>query len=73
MSTTTYHNKNIVGLIQFVIILDNEGKRLYSRYYFPEDHELYKVHNQKEFEKKIGVSVNNFNVNKSNERKYYNK
>ena len=69
MSTTSYHNKNIVGLIQFVVILDSEGKRLYSKYYFPEDHELYKVQNQKEFEKKIGLTVNNFNVNKSNECK----
>ena len=72
MTTITYHGKNIVGLLQFILILDNDGKRLYSKYYFPEDHELYKVSNQKDLEKKIGHSVLNFNVSKSNEGKKFN-
>lgn len=64
-----YNNKNIVGLIHFIIILDNEGKRLYSKFYFPPEHDLFNVQNQKELEKKIAVTVNNYNVSKSNECK----
>jgi len=63
----TYHGKNIVGLIQFVVILDNAGKRLYSKYYLPEGHDLTKHLNQVDFEKRIAHSVVNFNVNTSNE------
>lgn len=69
MSDSIFNNKNIVGLIQFVIILDNEGKSLYSNYYLPESSDLKKLNIQKDFEKKLAQSVINFNVNKSNERK----
>lgn len=62
-------NKNIVGLIYFVIILDNEGKRLYSKYYVSEKHSLNSIESQKEFEKKICQSVMNFNVSRNDEGK----
>ncbi len=68
----TYHGKNIVGLIQFIVILDNGGKRLYSKYYLPEGHELLKHQSQLDFEKKIAFSVQNFNVNTSNEIDIFN-
>ena len=63
----TYHNKNLVGLIQFIILLDNRGKRIYSKYYIPNEHILSKHANQIDFEKRIAQSVVNFNVNTSNE------
>mmetsp|Transcript_322 Transcript_322/g.309 ORF Transcript_322/g.309 Transcript_322/m.309 type:complete len:187 (+) Transcript_322:3-563(+) len=64
--------KNIVGLVYFFIILDNEGKRLYSKYYVPESNELFKIQAQKDFEKKICHSVINFNVNRNDEIDIFN-
>jgi hypothetical protein len=65
--------KNIVklltqlGLVHFIIILDNNGKRIYSKYYVDEDNELFDISAQKEFETKMAQSVLNLNVNKNNE------
>jgi hypothetical protein len=67
MADNIFSNKNIVGLIQFVLILDNEGKSLYSKYYIPSTMDLSKSSAQKDFEKKLCYTVINFNVNKSNE------
>ena len=68
----TYHNKNIVGLIQFIIILDNQAKRLYSKYFLPSENDLSLHKNQLEFEAKLANSVINFNVNTSNEMDIFN-
>ena len=59
--------KNIVGLIQFVIFLDNNGKRIYSKYFEKGNASISDHSYQKEFEKKIGLAVLNLNVNKNNE------
>ncbi len=56
-----------VGFVYFVMLLDNNGKRIYSRYFVNEGHSLYDASQQKEFEKKIGQTVLNLNVNKNNE------
>ncbi len=61
--------KNIVGLVYFVIILDNEGKRLYSKYFLSENNELSKFQSQKDFEKKLCQSVINYNVSKNDDSK----
>lgn len=61
--------KNVVGLVYFIIILDNEGKRLYSKYYVSENNELFAYQAQKEFEQKLCHSVINFNVNRNDECK----
>lgn len=59
---------NIVGLIKFIVILDNNGKRIYSRYFTRGDM-LNDIPAQKDFEKKICQTVVNLNVNRSNEGK----
>ena len=59
--------RNTIGLINFIVLLDNYGKRLYAKYFVLSDSSLNDVNAQKEFEKKIGQSVLNLNVNKSNE------
>ena len=53
--------KGIVCLIKFVIIVDNKGKNIYSRYYSVEfENKEY----QKEFEKNICLSTKNLNIAK---------
>jgi hypothetical protein len=69
---SNFHGRNVVGLVNFIVILDSAGSRLYSRYYLPEGHELNNIVVQKEFEKKIVVTVNSFNVSKLNEGKFIN-
>jgi len=59
--------KNIVGLIHFVIFLDNNGKRIYSKYFEKDNLSISDPALQKDFEKKVGQAVLNFNVNKNNE------
>ena len=61
--------KQTVGFINFVILLDNNGKRVYSRYFVNESHNLYEISQQKDFEKKMAQMVLNLNVNKNNEGK----
>jgi hypothetical protein len=61
--------KQTVGFIQFIVILDNNGKRVYSRYFVNNSHQLHDNSQQKDFEKKIGQTVLNLNVNKNNESK----
>lgn len=61
--------RNTVGFIHFVIILDNNGKRIYSRYFNSGSHYLSEITQQKDFEKKIGQTVMNLNVNRNNESK----
>ena len=63
--------RNTVGFIHFVIVLDNNGKRIYSRYFNAGSHYLADHHQQKEFEKKIGQTVLNLNVNRNNEGKKF--
>jgi len=58
---------NTVGFIHFIVILDNNGKRIYSRYFNGRNHYLAEVSAQKEFEKKMGQAVFNLNVNRNNE------
>lgn len=43
------------------MILDNNGKRIYSRY-FNNDSALVNINDQKEFEKMLGTTVLNLNV-----------
>ena len=62
--------KNIVGLIQFVIFLDNNGKRIYSKYFEKGNSSISDQASQKDFERRLGQAVLNFNVNKNNESKY---
>ena len=62
--------RQTVGFIYFVVILDNNGKRIYSRYFVNESHYLHSIPQQKDFEKKMGQTVLNLNVNKNNEGKY---
>ena len=61
--------KGIVGLVHFVVILDNYGKRIYSKYYTEKTGSGYlsDVDVQLEFERKLCFSVVNLNVNKNNE------
>jgi len=59
--------KNIVGLIHFVIFLDNNGKRIYSKYFEKGNLSISDASSQKDFEKRLGQAVLNFNVNKNNE------
>jgi hypothetical protein len=61
--------KQTVGFIQFIVILDNNGKRVYSRYFVNQNHQFNDNSQQKDFEKKIGQTVLNLNVNKNNESK----
>jgi hypothetical protein len=61
--------RNTVGFVHFVVILDNNGKRIYSRYFSGGSHYLADITQQKEFEKKIGQTVMNLNVNRNNESK----
>jgi len=61
--------QNTVGFIHFVVMLDNNGKRIYSRYFSGQAHYLSEVTAQKEFEKKMAQTVLNLNVNKNNEGK----
>ena len=63
------NNKQQVGLVKFIVILDNNGKRLYSRYFVEEKNPLNEHSNQIELENKIALSVNNLNVAKNAERK----
>ena len=42
--------KEVVCLIRFVVILDNNGKTIYSKYY---TEEFENIKDQKDFEKKI--------------------
>ena len=63
--------KNIVGLIHFVIFLDNNGKRIYSKYFEKGNSSISDPALQKDFEKKVGQAVLNLNVNKNNEGMYY--
>lgn len=58
-------------MIKFVIILDNNGKRLYSRYFVDEKDSLHEHINQIELENKIAFNVNNLNVAKNNECKIF--
>jgi hypothetical protein len=52
-----------------VVILDNSGKRIYAKYFVPEESYLYEASAQKEFEKKLGQTVLNLNVAKNEESK----
>lgn len=61
--------KSSVGFIHFIVILDNNGKRIYARYFSQQGTYLADVTAQKEFEKKIGHTVLNLNVNKNSEGK----
>lgn len=59
--------KEVACLIQFVLLFDNNGKRIYSKYYtekFGIDY-LNDVSSQKEFEKKLCITAQNFNVTKN--------
>ena len=49
----------VVCLIKFIIILDNDGKLIYSKYY-----NGFEKKEQKEFEKKICFTCQNINVSK---------
>ena len=62
--------KSTVGFIHFLIILDNNGKRIYAKYFCQEGTYLSDIPAQKDFEKKIGNAVLNLNVNKSAESNY---
>lgn len=53
---------DIVGLIKFILILDNSGQRIYTRYY---DKKLDTIESQKELEKKICSSTDKLNVYKN--------
>ena len=48
---------NIVCLVKFVIILDNNGKLIYSKYFTEKDQ-----NKQREFEKQLCFQVKNLNV-----------
>lgn len=63
--------KNIfqVGFIQFIILLDNNAKRIYAKYMQKDDNYLSQIENQKELEQKITSTVLSMNVNKNNESK----
>ena len=49
--------KNVACLIRFIILLDNNGKIIYSRYYIDKSEEK-----QREFEKQLCFQVKNLNV-----------
>ncbi len=49
------------------MILDNNAKRIYSKYFVEEDNELFDINAQNEFERKMAETVLNLNVNKLNE------
>ncbi len=59
--------KSSVGFIHFICILDNNCKRIYSRYFDKTNSHFADVAAEKEFEKKMGQAVLNLNVNKNNE------
>jgi len=59
-----------VGFIQFIVLLDNNGKRIYAKYFSREGTYLSETSNQKLFEKKIGTTAVNLNVNKNYESNY---
>jgi REP element-mobilizing transposase RayT len=59
--------KSTVGFIHFICVLDNNGKRIYSRYFSQNGSYLADISAQKDFEKKIGHAVLNLNVNRNNE------
>ena len=48
---------DVVCLIKFIIILDNSGKLIYSKYYTGKDQEK-----QREFEKQLCFQVKNLNI-----------
>jgi len=48
---------NVACLIRFIILLDNNGKMIYSRYYINKSEEK-----QREFEKQLCYQVKNLNV-----------
>ena len=48
---------NISCLIRFIIILDNNGKIIYSRYYIDKNEEK-----QREFERQLSFQVKNLNI-----------
>ena len=54
--------KEVVCLIRFVVILDNNGKTIYSKYY---TEEFENIKDQKDFEKKICLASANLNVAKN--------
>ena len=54
--------KEVVCLIRFVVILDNNGKTIYSKYY---TEEFENIKDQKDFEKKICLACANLNVAKN--------
>lgn len=59
------HYKEIVCLIKFIVVLDNTGKRVYSKYYVktsPSLMHLNEENAQREFEKRICLAVKNYNV-----------
>lgn len=59
--------KEVACLIQFVLLFDNNGKRIYTKYYtnkFGIDY-LNDISSQKEFEKKLCITAQNFNVTKN--------
>jgi sensor domain CHASE-containing protein len=60
---------NIVGYIDFVVILDNSGKRIYSKYFGK--NEMEKFERQKELEEKIANTVITYNINKNNESIFF--
>lgn len=69
------NSRNIVGLVNFIMIMDGTGKRLYSRYFLPNTHYLFDINHQRELEKKIALTVNNLGVGKnfeSNNNKDFN-
>ena len=59
--------KDTVGFVHFIVILDNNGKRIYSRYFKGPNHQLSDIASQKDFEKKMGQAVFNLNVIRNNE------
>ena len=56
-----------MGFIQFIILLDNNAKRIYAKYMQKEDNYLSLIENQKELEQRITSTVLSMNVNKNNE------
>ena len=48
---------NVACLVKFIILLDNSGKLIYSKYFIPKD-----IPNQREFEKQLCFQVKNYNI-----------
>ena len=48
---------NVACLVKFIILLDNSGKLIYSKYFIPKD-----LERQHEFEKQLCFQVKNLNI-----------